>query len=342
MKKINIKIIARQIIYSVVGVATMLAYFPAVASAAAITNRSVVMGSSAASASTTYDFTFTLPSTGTTIKSVEIKACQEASGSCTAATGFDASSATMTGQPTNMGDSTGWSETSTTAALRIANGTNATTPSGASTVSFAAVQNPSATNATFYLQITTFTSANWTTGPTDTGTIAASTAGQITVNASVDETLTFTLTSATVALGSLTASSTGTGVSTMAAATNADSGYTISYKGATLDGPTTITAMGTKAASSQNSKQFGINMALNDNPAVSGSAIPTGGSGIATTGQYDTANQYKFNTVGEAIAGATAPSDTTTYKVSYIANIDGSTPAGAYTTAITYTATANF
>jgi len=340
MKKTNIKIITRQIVFAFVGVATILAYFPAVASAAQITARSVVLGNSAASASTTYSFTFTLPSTTTNIKSVEIKACQEASGSCTAATGFSASSATMTGQPTNMGDATGWTETSTATALRIANATNATNPSGsASVLNFASVQNPS-TTGTFYLQITTFTSSDWTTGATDTGTIAASTADNVTVTATVNESLSFSVASNSVALTpTLGAGSTGVGTSTMSAGTNAGTGYSIRYTGTTLtSGGNTITAMA-GGTSSTGSSQFGINLKNNTTPDVGAEA--TGGSGTASAG-YSSVDNFKFVPAGEQVAGAAGATDATSYTVSYIANIPTSQAPGAYTANINYVATANF
>jgi len=338
MIKTNIKLIAKQVAYALVGVVTMLAYFPSIASASAITTRSVVMGSSVGGALTTYSFTFTAAQ-ATTIKSVSFAGCTTATGACTPASGFANPNASALDSSSNLGSGGSWTvDTSTTGELRMKNTSNTGAPSAGITAVF---KNPTATNATFYLRITTFSDDAWTTS-IDTGTIAASTAEQITVTANVDETLTFTLTSATVALGSLTSGTTGTGVSTMSASTNAASGYTISYKGTTLGGPTTITAMGTLAASSTNSKQFGINLAANTSPSVTGSAAPSGGSGVATAGVYDVANEFKFNTAGEAVAGATAPTNTTTYKVSYIANIDGSTPAGAYSTVLTYTATANF
>src|SRR5680860_577968 len=129
MKQINFKMITRQVSYGFIAAVMLMSYFPNMASAASITTRSVILGSSVASASTTYDFTFTIPNTTAVIQSVEIKACQEASGGCTAATGFDASSASMTGQPTNMGDAGGWSETSVTGALRIAKTGNVADPS---------------------------------------------------------------------------------------------------------------------------------------------------------------------------------------------------------------------
>jgi len=318
----------------------LLAYYPNVASAAEITGRKVTIGSSVASASTTYSFTFTVPST-TVVKSAGFAACTTASGICTPAPGFSASNSTLTAEPTNLGDASGWTVSTTTAGeLRLTKTANVAAPTGSQTVGFSSVTNPSATNSTFFMRITTYSDAAWTT-PIDTGTVAASTAGQITVTASVDETLTFTLGTATVALGTLSTSATGTGTSSMTVATNAATGYSVAYSGNTLTYLTnTITAMTVAAASTMNSKQFGINLMANTTPSV-GSDVGGSGTGTPATG-YGTANQFKFNTAGDVIASATVPTNSNVFTTSYIANIDDITAAGAYSTVLTYIATANF
>jgi hypothetical protein len=98
--------------------------------------------------------------------------------------------------------------------------------------------------------------------------------------------------------------------------------------------------MASGGASSVGSKQFGFNLAAaNTSPSV-GAAVT--GSGIGTaTANYSTNNNFRFNS-GEVIATATGASNANTFTVGYIANINGVTPAGAYNTVLTYTATANF
>lgn len=335
MKQTNFKMLSRQVSYAFIAAVMLMSYFPSIASAAPITDRSVVIGTSVASANTTYAFTFTVPST-TVIKSVSFAGCTTASGACTTAPGFvSTNTSTLTSQPTNLGDAAGWTvDTTSTGILKLKKTGNvaAPTPATPTVVSFSSVKNPSAVNGTFYLRIATFSDDAYTTG-IDTGVIASSTAEQVTVTALVDETLTFTLASQTVPLGagaSMSTSSASTGTSTMAAATNAKSGYTISYTGSTLTGPVAIDAMSSATTSTPGTKQFGIYLAA------------AGGSGVAKTG-YQTVGTYKFVTPGgEPVAEATAPTNATTYTVNYLANIDGSTPAGAYSTTITYTATAKF
>lgn len=324
--------------------AMVSAYFPAIANAAQITARKVVIGSSLASAVTSYNFTFTLP-TATTVQSVKFQACDTAGGACTqagAASGFSSSTspATLNGAPTGLGSAGTWTiNTADATSLRILNASNTGAP-GSAVVNFNSVRNPSATNSTFYIRITTYSDSAWT-NQIDTGVVVASTAGQITVTAAVNETLTFTLSSATVALGTLTSSSTGAGTSSMTVATNATSGYSVGYSGATLtSGSNTITAMAAAAASVQNSKQFGINLMSNTTPAI-GSVKSGAGTGVVATG-YDTANQFKFNVAGDVVASSVGPTNANTFTTSYIANVDDIAAAGAYSTVITYTATANF
>ncbi len=215
MTKTKIKLISRRISYAFIALVLMFAYFPNVASAQQITARKVVIGSSVASASTTYTFTFTVPQ-ATVIKSASFAACTTASGACTPAPGFsNPNTSTLTSQPTNLGDAAGWVvDTTSVGVLKLKKTANVAAPTGSQTVAFSAVTNPSATNATFFMRIATFSDDAYTTG-IDTGVVAASTAGQITVTASVDETLTFTLASATVPLGVLTTSTTGAGTSSM-------------------------------------------------------------------------------------------------------------------------------
>ena len=323
----------------VLTVASLLPAFSGVVSAAQITNRSVTIGSSAASAQTTYAFNFTVPS-ATAIRSLSFQACTTASGACTTPSGFTISGSSLTAQPTGLGSGSGWTaNTATAGQLRITHASNAVAPSGSQAVSFSAVTNPSATNSTYFFRITSFSDSAWTTS-IDSGNVATSTAGQVTVTATVDETLTFTLTGSTVALGTLSSGSTASGTSTMSASTNATTGYNITVAGNTLtSGANTITALGSPTASNTNSKQFGINLMSNSTPSVGANASGAG-SGTAQTG-YNTANSFKFAS-GDTVAAATGPTNSNSYTVSYIANIDGVTNPGSYSTVLNYVATANF
>lgn len=310
--------------------------------AASISGRSVALSNPVGDASgVTYTLSTAALLSSTAVKSVEVKFCAAPSGSCVKPAGFANASSTLASQPTGLGAASGWTVSAVTdGSLRILNASNATTPSGAVSVVWNGVHNPTAVNATFYGIITTYSDSGWTT-PVDSDGVALSTAGQITVTANVDETLTFTLAAATVGLGSLTSSTTGTGVSSMTASTNAATGYSIAYSGTTLtSGSNTIAAMASPAASTQNSKQFGINLMANTTPAI-GSNKSGSGTGAPAAG-YGTSNSFKFNTAGETIASAAAATNSNTFTTSYIANVDGVTPGGAYSTVITYVITANY
>lgn len=341
MKKINKSTgIIKRIIYSFVAVATLLIYYPGVAAAQQISSRSVEIGSSVAGVNTTYTFNFTVPQS-TTIRSASFAACTTAAGACTAAPGFASPNISiLASQPTNLGSATGWTvDTAATGTLRLNNATNSVAPTGAQTVVFSNVTNPSATNSTFYIRISTFSDAAYTT-LIDSGVVATSTSGQITVTAAVNETLTFTLAATTVELGALTSATTGSGTSNMSVATNAVAGYSVSYSGETLkSGTNEITAM-VGGASVQNSKQFGINMMANTTPAV-GSNVSGVGTGTVAVG-YNTINNFKFVTTGDVIATSANATNSNTFTTSYIANVDDITAAGSYSTVINYVATANY
>jgi len=339
------KTIAKTIGYGLLVLTLLVTYFPNVASASQLGARKVALSNSMTGATgVTYTFTFTAAS-ATPIKSVGFRACTTATGSCVAPiTGF-VNSLTMPSQPTNLdaaGLDTGWTaNTGTAGELRITKTTPLGAPSANITVTFSGVTNPtSLPNGTFYMRVATYSDAAWTTG-LDNGTIAVSTAGLVTVAASVDETLTFTLGTQSVALGALTSATTGKGISTMSIATNASTGYSIAYMPTTtLTSGTNIIAALAGGASTLNTPQFGLNLVSNTAPSV-GTNVTGAGTGAASAG-YNAANSFKFNTAGDTVAQVAVPTYSNTFTTSYIANVNDVTAAGAYSTAITYVATANF
>lgn len=329
---------------------------PKSASAAQITGRKLTLSSSspaAANATTSYTFNFTVPTTGTALRSLSADICTTASGTCTTPTGFVNSSSTLVSQPTNLGDGTGWSvSTGTPGSLRISHASNVTLPSGAQTVVFGNVQNPTTTNQTFYARITTYTGSSWS-GAVDTGTVAASTANQINLTATVDEALTFCTgtsgittsscagaTGSDVSFGSLSASSTQSGLSQMGVGTNGGSGYAITVNGGTLtSGGNTISALAAQTAAIAGTEQFGLNLRDNTTPNVG--ADPDGSGTGTPTANYNTVDQYRFVT-GDTIGSKGSADQFRRFQVSYIANIDTATEAGTYTAVMNYIATATF
>jgi hypothetical protein len=180
------------------------------------------------------------------------------------------------------------------------------------------------------------------------------TAQDLTVTASVQETLTFcigdTSSSGCAAPGSGAISlSTGsgcpvmstanvcTGTAYMAASTNGSRGYSITFKGSTFTGPSdTITEFGTPGAtSSPGSKQFGL----------AGTAVSGAGSG-AFTATYDfgsNGSKYAFvNNTITTIATAAAATAENIYTVTYAGNVSNTTKPGLYSSTFNYVATGLF
>ncbi len=171
---------------------------------------------------------------------------------------------------------------------------------------------------------------------------------QVVVSGTVNPTMTMTLSANSVTFGTLTSAngrwadgSTGqtaaaslpTSAHTIAIGTNATSGYTLSYYGTNLtNGSSTITA----ATISSDS---------DGTPGTAQYALTASASGSSTIASgYARASSSSLNfvpTTTTTLASYTAPiSDTIT--LSYLANIASTTPAGSYSSTITYIATGNF
>ncbi len=167
---------------------------------------------------------------------------------------------------------------------------------------------------------------------------------QVSVSATVTESLTFTISDNTIGFGTLSASddffatgdtngsATETEAHTLVVGTNASNGYTMTVNGATLTyGANTITAIGSSnTASSAGTEQFGLRMTASG--GAGSVSAPYAASGFA----LDTA------AFPDTVASASTASSNTTYSVRYLANITSSTEAGPYTATLTYVATANF
>ena len=176
---------------------------------------------------------------------------------------------------------------------------------------------------------------------------------QVVVSTTIDPYLTFTLTQNTVSLeksggGNPDYQNTGYNINpvnanTLAANTNANTGYTISYNGATLsanEGANTINVMG-KGLSVEGTEQFGINLRANTDPATG--ANKTGGGSATYAPDYGDIDSFTFvpdTTTTLASAGAATASNI--FTVTYIVNVTETTEAGAYNTTITYICTGNF
>jgi hypothetical protein len=348
---------------------------PKGASAAQITNRSLTLqagaggdGGSMPGGDVRHFFQFTVPAVGNpNVGSIQFLYCTTASGTCTTPTGLVTTSAAL-GAETGA---TGFTIVNTTNGApyltRTASAINAGT-----TVTYRldTIDNPTTTNQTFFVRLSTFASTNATGSPIDTGTVAASTATQILLDGTMPESLVFctggtvsttagvpdcsTATAGTVSFNQLfSPTDTATATSQMAASTNAGSGYIITVNGATLtSGSNTISAMAASTTGVRGTGQFGLNLKANtvatSTPAV-GTEVAPAANGTNYKGQaatdYNTVDNFKFasgNTVANSANGGAGASDAQIFTVSYIVNVPGSQAAGTYTTTLTYICTPTF
>ena len=372
-------------------VAVAQAVIPATTHAAQITDRSLELrtsddgltGGSTPGGTVNHLFTFTLP-TSSALGSIQFQYCTTPADvgaqTCVAPAGLDSMTSTLGSSTGVTGLSMVHGSANTFYLTRTPGGT--VTP-GANTIVTALikdVKNPTETNETFFVRISSFASFDASGTPIDLGSVAASTANPIMLSGVMPESLVF-CTGATVGLDVATSTvpdcgtatpgtiqfdqlfsptDTAVAASQMAASTNAGFGYAITVNGPTLtSGSNTITNMATAGVSIRGTSQFGLNLTTNTAavapgfPGVSADASPIANStnfkGQSATG-YDTVDTFKFTTgdqVANSYAGytpgvSTGATDAQIYTVSYIANVPGSQAAGTYSTTLTYVCTPTY
>lgn len=122
--------------------------------------------------------------------------------------------------------------------------------------------------------------------------------------------------------------------------TNAPNGYVVTVSGATLtSGANNIDALTSQTVPTSGTEQFGL--CIKQDTAATDLSKP----GVINSG-YDCASGYKFLTPASNVIasnnGISGPTSLTSYDVNYVADISASTAPGAYSTALTYNATATF
>lgn len=144
--------------------------------------------------------------------------------------------------------------------------------------------------------------------------------------------LSLSISPATLNLGTLSSSYTAASSHVLYLECNATSGVSVTFSGATLtSGTNNIPAIGGSAASPAiGTGQFGFN------------AIRTSGSVSNSVAPYATTGQYAFNSGDQIISSAAGMGAQEQYTLTYIANISSSQAGGSYSSAIVYTALANF
>ncbi len=173
----------------------------------------------------------------------------------------------------------------------------------------------------------------------------------ISMTGTVNQSLTFTVSTTTIYFGVLGAggakyaSSTNTAgdtqetiAHTLAVGTNAPSGFTLSVRGQTLtsqqNAANTIDYIGAVAASSTpGTEQFGFRV------------TESGGAGVTVSSPFSSVSSYGYSATASSsntVAVGTGSTQTSTFAVRYVTNINAITEAGTYAASLVYIATANF
>ena len=254
------------------------------ASAAPLTSRSVTISDSTAGATATYVITFTTPAT-TNIGSIKFENCTTPIGTCTA----------PTGAANNVDASGAWTGTNGTAFARQATtsngcviGTNVwcgfrtavSETNGIKTLTIETNTNQTPANGSFYLRITTYTDAAFSTPTTagqDTGVVAASTAASLSVTARVQESLTFcvgttTVDNATAAVSACPVGGTAVDLGVLTSAAN-NTTFPRSDGGTSVNG---VAQLSTNAVNGTSVSYFAVQNSSSGTMKVAGSAC--GGS----------------------------------------------------------------
>lgn len=349
LKRKNIKLI-RVLSVMVVPIAFFITNLQT--SSLQMNNRSISISSAVPSAVVTNDFRFNIPSTNA-IGSIVFEYCDNSpvdAVACSAPAGFDALGSTLTGQTFNVG----FSEDipSSTANRLVLSRPSSPGIIGISSYTISGIVNPSSSNQTVYVRMSTHASSDGTGPSIDIGSIAFSTSRPgFNIGAYVPPYITFctgqfvsidcsTSTGTLTSFGELSESSTSSVTTQMSVATNDFTGYNIFVSGQTLtSGNNIINAISTTTPSNVGQSQFGMNLRQNNSPTVG--TNPSGvGTGLVAAG-YNTQNQYKF-TDGDRVAYSPISSDFTRFTASYIANVPPSQPPGIYATTLTYMAVVSF
>jgi hypothetical protein len=322
--------------------------FSFTAKADPLLSRSVRIGDSRTSVTTSHNYTFTISSAGT-IGSIEFEYCDNTpfvGTSCGPPSGLNVAGATIASQT----GATGFSVHGSTSSNRlvISRAPSANLAFQLATYNFNNIVNPDSNSST-YVRISTFASNDATGARTDEGAVVFSTVSNLQVEGYVPPYLTF-CTGITVALdcssangdfiqlGELSKTSPNTATSQFSGATNDPGGFSTSVSGTTMTSGSNIIPALSGNTSSPGNSQFGINLRANTNPGVGQN--PTGsGTSVARPG-YNAPNSFRF--ANEVITNSPISTNFRRFTVSYLVNASSNQPAGVYSATLTYVAVAAF
>jgi hypothetical protein len=326
-----------------------LADFSSVYAAGVLTSRRVAISTSEASALSNQTISFTIPGVQN-VGSMKFEYCENTpfvNTPCVAPSGLDVSTATLVNQ---TGD-TGFTISPSASQNEIVITRTAVATSGTPvSYQFNGIRNPDTTPKTVFIRMSTYASTDATGSTIDEGTVAFSTAKQLSVNGYVPPYLTFcvgisvTLNCSSAQgyqldFGELSSTATRAQTSEYAGASNDVTGFATSVYGNTMtSGNTIINSLSSPQESQVGVGQFGMNVRANSQPGVG--AEPQGPGTSVASAPYGTPNQFYFG--NQIISASPITTDFNKFTVSYIVNIPPAQLPGLYSTTITYVASASF
>lgn len=349
-KLIHLAHIHAQWVMVIVLSAVSLTNVPGQAYAADLTNRSVTVGTTEASAITSHLFNFNIASTAT-VGSLEFEYCDNSpliGAPCNAPSGLSVNAANIASQTGEAGftihPSTGGNR------LVLSRAPSAASPQPVS-YEFTNITNPSAIQQSVFVRISTYVSDDTSGTRVDAGAVLFSTARSLTTTGYVPPYLTFCVgltvaadCSATegnfIDFGELLRTSPATGTSQFAGSTNDVTGYNVAVYGNTLtSGNSVIPPLSANGPSVAGTGQYGLNLRANSAPTIGQNPV-----GIGTASPqpgYNTSNSFRFVS-GETITSSPLPTNFNRFTVSYLINVSPAQQPGVYAATMTYVATASF
>jgi hypothetical protein len=321
--------------------------------AADLTSRSIRLGSSFASETTTHTFRFTTV-TPSNVGSIQFQYCSNSplfSEPCTPVTGLNLVSAGIFTQSGLNGFSVSGATSSSN--LIITRAPLADAAPTLTTFVFSNIVNPSIPDSVNYVRISVFDGINGTGTEVDRGAVVFVVEDRFNIDAYVPPYLTFckavsvsidcsTTTGFLVDFGEFSSNSATSVTTQMAAATNDPTGYNIFINGQSmLSGSNIIPALAIPSSSQPGQSQFGINLRANSNPSVGANPEAGAVANGSPTLNYNSPNLFRFVS-GENVARSLTSTGFNRYTVSYIVNVSNDQKPGVYATTMSYTAVASF
>ena len=345
MKKLRAVIIARCLI--VVTAIALVA--PLAVGAANITSGSVSLGDPRPSQTTSYTFSGSGFSTGTTIRCIQLRLNTAADGSGSVPTGVTTTGSSLSSSTLITAGS--WTVgNGVNGSLRITNAGGAT-PSASGNVVWGSVVSGSAADTTYYGLFNTYTNTDCSTGPVDATVVAFVYKDGALASLIVDPSLTFTITG--VASGQTVNGAT-TNISTTPTAINFARTPNVSTKGVsahTLDvasnaGGFTVHLRQTGTGLSNGTHDIAAWTGTNGSPTTFPAAgteawgYTTEDSSLAggTANRFTTASNWAGMPTVNGLVMDNPSSGTQQTKVGHQLGVASTTPAGNYSTTLVYTA----